>query len=216
MRQQKLDSIEEFKVVLQKQGTTLDTFHRMIERQYIADEYCKVCIFPMVTKIGNDDIRDYYEKHKNEFMQLDRVKWQDIFIAVGQKHPTMDDARQFAQRVGQRWAGGEDIAKLLEFDDGQAASLKGAGVGENKGDIRPVELEKWLFAMKDGEFGPMVELTTGVHVFRLLKRDVAGPMPLDDKLQVMIGNKLKNEVFEQERRSMIRKLREQAIIEMDQ
>ena len=214
MRQQQLDSMEELKIVLQKQGTTMDSFRRMVERQYIADEYTKVCIFPIINKIGNDDIRKFYETHINEFVQLDRVKWQDIFIAVGPKHPTMKDAKEFAQRLGQRWSAGEEIGKLLEFDDGQAASLKGAGVGENKGDIRPLELEPYLFAMRDGEFGPLVELTTGVHVFRLLKRDMAGPMPLDEPLQLKIGNMLKNQAFEQERKSMIRKLRETAVIDM--
>jgi hypothetical protein len=215
MRQQEMATIEEFKQLLQSQGTTLASVRRMLERQFIADEFTKVKVYTKINKIGNENIRDYYQNHINEFMQVDRVKWQDIFIAVGPKHPTVLDARNFAHEVGRRWTGGEDIAKLLQFDDGQGANLKGAGVGEIRGDIRPAELEKYLFAMKEGEFG-FFELTTGVHLFRLIKREQAGPMPFDDKLQVMIGNKLKNEVFDQERRSLIRDLREQAVIEIDQ
>src|SRR5262249_24100521 len=137
-----------------------------------------------------------------------KVKWQNLFIAVGPKHPTLADARCFAEDVVARWRNGEDLDQLLEFDDGTARANKGEGIGETHEDIRPRELEPFLFAMRDGEFGPLVELPTGVHIFRLVKREQGGVMTFDDKVQRMIDNKLRNEVFDRERRYLVRELRE--------
>jgi peptidyl-prolyl cis-trans isomerase SurA len=216
MRQMNITTMEEYKQKLQAQGTTIESVRRMMERDTIAREYLFAKVKPPVEKeVSHDVIYEYYKEHLNEYMQVDRVKWQDIFIAVGPKHPTMADARRFAEQILQRWMTGEDIAKLLEFDDGDSRYRKGEGAGEIKGDIKPRELQPSLFALKDGEFGPPVELTTGVHIYRLLKREFAGVMPFDEKTQSMIGSKLRNEMAEQERQHLIRQLRERAVIEIE-
>jgi parvulin-like peptidyl-prolyl isomerase len=215
MKANGLSTTQELEQVLVKQGTTLQSVRHQMEREFIANEYLKVRIYPLVNRVGHEEIRDYYDQHLNEFQRLDRVKWQDIFVAVGPKHATLALARQFAEQLIERWRAGEDISKLLEFDDGESRFRKGEGVGEIKGSVKPRELEEYLFVMKEGEFGPPVELSTGVHIFRLLKREHAGLMPFDDKVQTMIANKLKNEIVERERRRFVRDLRERAFIEIE-
>jgi peptidyl-prolyl cis-trans isomerase SurA len=216
MRRAEMPNIEQYKQLLIAQGTTLESIRRMLERDVIAGEYLRAKIRPQIEKeICPEVIHEYYKQHLNEFQQVDRVKWQDLFIAVGPKHPTMADARQFADQLQRRWAAGEDIAKLLEFDDGDSRFRKGDGAGEIKGDIKPRELEASLFLLKGGEFGPPMELSTGVHLYRVLKREYAGVMPFDEKTQSLIGNKLKTEMAEQERRHLIRELRERALIEVE-
>jgi hypothetical protein len=170
-------------------------------------------IFPQINKaITPEVIAQYYQDHLNEFQTVDRVQWQDIFVAVGEKHPTMAHARQFAQQIVEQWKQGADINKLLEFDDGSSRSRQGMGVGELKGDIRPCELEAALFTMQKGEIGPLYEMATGIHIFRVVNREIAGPMPFDQKIQLSIGNKLKGEMFELERKCMVRELRDKATI----
>jgi peptidyl-prolyl cis-trans isomerase SurA len=216
MKQANVANIEQYKQILISQGTTLANIRAMLERQVISGEYLRAKIRPQIEKeICPEVIHEYYQQHLNEFQQVDRVKWQDLFIAVGPKHATMADAMQFAVQIQRRWAAGEDIAKLLEFDDGDSRFRKGAGAGEIRGDIKPRELEEYLFALKDGEFGPPKELSTGVHVYRVIKREYAGVMPFDEKTQMMIGNKLKGEMAELERRHLIRELRERALIEIE-
>jgi hypothetical protein len=210
-----IPSVEAFKQGLLARGTTFESLHHLLEREYLAATYIKILIFPKLKKVGPDEIREYYDQHKNEFQTLDRVKWQDIFIGVNDKHPTLPHARQFAQQVVQQWQQGADIQQLLAYDDGTSQSRKGLGVGETKQDIQPQELAPYLFAMREGEIGPLVELSTGVHVFRLLKRENAGIMPFDEKVQQQIANKLKGEMFERERKRILRDLRDNASIEVD-
>jgi hypothetical protein len=206
-------SLEEFKKGLQERGTTEESLRGQFTREFIAGEYLKVIIFPKLKTIGGKEIGDYYHEHLNEFQTLDRVKWQDIFVLVGEKHPTMAHARQFAQQIVELWKQGADISQLIKYDDGEGKFHEGAGIGQVKGEIKPGELEPWLFSMKDGELGPLCELGTGVHIFRLVKREYAGVMEFDEKTQQMIGNKLKSEMYDRERKHLIHNLREQATIE---
>jgi len=68
--------------------------------------------------------------------------------------------------------------------------------------------------MRDGEVGTVIELETGFHVIRLVKRQYAGMTPLDEKTQSQIRNKLKGEVFEREAKRIVDELRHKAQIEI--
>jgi len=48
-----------------------------------------------------------------------------------------------------------------------------------------------LFQMKDGQVGPLIELTNGFHVIKLVHRDHAGQQPFDEKTQTRIREKLR-------------------------
>jgi hypothetical protein len=207
--------IESFKVGLEARGTTLESLRNQFERDFIAGEYLKVLIYPRLRVVNHEAIRDYYDQHLNEYQRVERIKWHDIFIAVGPNHPTMAHARQLAEQLVECWRNGEDISKLTQFDDGEARYRKGEGSGELKGQIMPRELEPYLFAMKEGEIGPLVELSTGIHIFRLIKHEPAGVIPFDEKIQQSITNKLKGDMFERERKGIVRELREKANIFVD-
>jgi parvulin-like peptidyl-prolyl isomerase len=214
---ERLNGISEadYRKLLLAQGQSLDTVRRQQERRFIVGEYIHSRIFGPIQMIGPQDLQDYYETHKNEFQNVDRVEWEDIFIAVGQKHPTLDHARQFGQELVARLQKGEPFANLTQFDDGDSVTRKGQGYGQRRGEIRPAELEPYLFQMKPGKLGPVVELTTGVHVFRLVKRDYAGQTPFNAEVQKKIREKLQNELADQERRRIVRQLEARTVIEVE-
>src|SRR5207302_6757377 len=138
-------------------------------------------------------------------------KWQDLFIAVGPKHTTLADARRFGEELVARLRRGEDFTKLTEFDDGDSRYRNGDGYGQRRGEIKPPELEPHLFRMRDGDIGPVVELTTGIHVFRLVQREQAGQMPFSDTVQATIRGKLKSEIANREYKRILSDLRSKAI-----
>jgi peptidyl-prolyl cis-trans isomerase SurA len=210
LRAMGLNTVEELEQKLAEGGGSLESVKRLWEREFLAGVYARGRLEGPLSRIGHDEIRDYYNTHQNMFLTPDKVKWQNLFIAVGPKHPTLADARRFAEQVMAHWRNGTDIAQLLEFDDGDSQSRKGDGAGELRGDIRPRELEPLLFNLHDGEFGPLYEMPTGIHLYRLVHREIAGVMPLDEKLQTSIGNKLKNEIFDVERKELLRDLRAKA------
>lgn len=189
---------------------------KLLERNLISTEYARNRILPYLqSRVSLEEVREYYEAHKNEFQALDKVKWQDVFIAVGPKHPTLADARKFAEQLIAKCRTADDFTKLVEFDDGDSKFRGGEGLGQRKGEIKPPELEPYLFQMKEGQIGPVVELATGVHVFRLLEREHAGQMPLDEKTQKAIRRKLENQIADREYKRIVRELRSRSVVRVE-
>lgn len=205
---------EEFKQFLVLQGQSLEGMRRQYQRTMIASEYMRFRVSSKIDRIGLAEVREYYDQHPGEFRVEDSVRWQDIFIAAD-KHGGIEGARHFAQGVLARARGGEDFAKLAKaYDEGPSSLSNGEGFGQRRGEIRPTEAEPVLFNLHDGEVGPLVELDTGVHLVRLIKREYAGLMPFDAKTQNFILKKLKNEVGEREWKRLIKELRDRVVVEM--
>src|SRR5262249_39246459 len=164
---------------------------RQEERNFIAQEYIRSRIYPhMQEEVTHALIREVYDRHPEQFRTVDKVQWQDIFLMVGPNHPTMAEARRFAEQVLTGVRGGQKFDGFLRFDAGDRWLFrKGEGNGQRRGEIKPPELERYLFdaGLRDGQIGPVVELSTGVHVFRLLKREHAGQLPFDEKVQKRIS-----------------------------
>jgi parvulin-like peptidyl-prolyl isomerase len=204
---------EELKNFLRTQGLSLAGMERRFERDFIAREYMRSRVYPAVDRIGHEQIVEYYEEHPSEFQTVDSVRWQDIFIDAS-KYGSRDEARRLAETVAARARAGEDFAKLAQYDNGDSSYRNGEGFGRRHGEIKPPEAEALLFRLHDGEIGPVVELSTGFHVVRLVKRDYAGKMPLDDKTQAEIRKRLQNQVGEREIKRLVAELKLKASIQI--
>src|SRR5262249_35894116 len=71
---------------------------RQEERNFIASEYIRSRVYPHMQEVTHAVIREVYDRHPEQFRTVDKVQWQDIFIVVGPNHPTMADARRFAEQ----------------------------------------------------------------------------------------------------------------------
>lgn len=197
-------------------------FRRQLERQFIGMEYIRSQVFPALEKIGYIQIKEYYDAHLNEFQRVDSVKWQHMFLAVNAKRSTLAAAKQAASEIARRVQSvpedkqaAEFEALALRYDDGDSKTRNGMGFGSRKGEIQPVELEKHLFEMNNGQFGPIVEVTTGVHLFRMIERDAGGQMPLNEAVQSQIRNKLRNKIFEREYKRFVSEISIRAVVEYE-
>ncbi|MFM7151506.1 MAG: peptidylprolyl isomerase [Gemmataceae bacterium] len=215
MRANKVSDPDLFKRMLRDQGLPVDLVRRQWIRSFIAMEYLRSRIEPQLNKVGHEQIQDYYEKHPEEFKVDDSIIWQDIFIANA-RHPNPQAARKFAEVLVERIRKGEDFARLAkEFDNGDSSLRENAeGLGRKRGEVFPREAEDLLFRMQEGEIGPLVEIETGYHIIRLMKRTQAGLTPFNDATQKLIRDKLKNQVFQQEMRKLINDLKRLAIIDI--
>src|SRR5262249_6402002 len=152
-----------------------------------------------------------YRTHLNEFQKVDAVEWQDIFIAVSPKLPTAGDAKRFAEQLIAQCRTVEDFNSLSQFDDGDSKFRKGMGMGTRKGEIKPPEGEDILFRLEEGQVGRVVELSTGVHIIRVVKREFAGQIPLNEAVQNQIRNKLRSQLVEREYRRIVRELKDRSV-----
>lgn len=210
----KLKTEAEVKAAMKEQGINYESFRRSFERQFMSQEYIRNRIWPHIEQIGHQQIVEYYEQHAAEFQADDRVDWQDIFVDAG-KYRSREEARQVAQQVAAKAAAGADFAGLAaKYDNGISAYSHGEGLGHKRGEIKPLEVEPFVFQLKEGQVGPVVELSNGYHVVRVVHRDYAGTMPLNEKVQADIKKKLQNEVYDRETKRFLAELKRKASIEI--
>ena len=190
------------------------TLRRQLERQFIGTEYLRSRIFPAINSISHQDVAEEYNSHKNEYMKTASVEWSHVFIGVGAQRPTQAAARQFAEQLLEQVRRGKPLATLSQHDDGDSKTRKGKGFGNRAGEIKPAELEQYLFKMTKDQAG-LLELSTGVHLFQLVSRDEGGLQPLNEALQGQIRGKLRNQIFEREMKRVVRDLKSRAVIEIE-
>jgi len=209
-----LKSDEELKKFLAEHGLSLNGIRKQKEREFIATEYLRSRIMPSVDAITPAQVREYYQQHGEEFTAIDRVEWQDIFIDAS-KHANPEEAKKLAEELANRARAGEDFVALVEkYDNGYSRAIKGAGAGQQRGQIVPPEVEPVVFNLREGEVGPVVEISGGFHVVRVVKREYAGRKPFDEKIQSQIQNQLRNEIAARETKRIISDLRRKATLEI--
>jgi hypothetical protein len=124
---------EDFKVLLERQGISLEGMRRQVERSFIAQEYLRSMILPAIEhQVAHPQILEYYQKHPEQFHVDDSVDWQDIFIDAS-KHTSRAEARYFAQQIADKLRQGQDFIPLSKYDDGDSIYRKGKGYGTKRG-----------------------------------------------------------------------------------
>lgn len=204
---------EELKKGLAQQGMTLFNLKRQIVRGFVANEFARSKIFPIIEGLGHPELRRYYDEHPGEFQNEDRVRWQDIFIDAA-AFPTPDEARRLSEKVAEQARESATMAQLSEqYNMGESKYRKGEGLGQKRGEIKPPELEGYLFQMKERQV-MIVEFQTGYHIIRLEGRDFAGPQPFDKQTQIEIKRKLSNLIADREYKRLLKELRTKATIQI--
>ncbi|MBA4188911.1 MAG: hypothetical protein C0467_13015 [Planctomycetaceae bacterium] len=197
---------EEFLEILRTQGLTLPVIRRQLERQTMADEYVRSVLKDKARTPGLADIRDYYDKHPDEFKTTDRVKWFDIFVSFN-KHPTARAAYDHAMSVFQKASLGADFGALAkQYDDGLSAMQGGLGIGSERGKIQPADVESTVWALKEGEVSELIQTPVGYHIVKVMKREYAGVRPFDAKVQSDVREKLLSKYREGEVQKLVAEL----------
>jgi len=207
-----LKTEQDVKKYLESLGMSFEALRRRNEREFMSTEYIRSRVFTHIENVSHEELVEYYRTHANQFQIADRVDWQDIFIDATH-YRSRAEARQFAEALAARIRAGENFAGLAAQYGGDSIYRNGEGFGHLRGEIRPPEAEPILFQLQSGQVGPVIELSRGFHVIRLVTRQYAGVRPLDAKAQEEVRRTLQNEVLERESKRLIANLKSEAIIE---
>lgn len=111
-----------------------------------------------VSKVTEKDVKEYYDKNKDEFMLNNQVRLSHIVVK------TDDEAKKAYERL----KNGEDFAKVAsEMSVDKATAKVGGDLGSFKKGEMSAELEDIAFRLKRGEISAPVKLKDGVHIFKL-------------------------------------------------
>jgi parvulin-like peptidyl-prolyl isomerase len=208
----KATSDDQFKAMLQAQGLSESGMRRQFERNFMMIEYVRNIVYPVVERIGLQQLRDYYEQHPDEFKTEDSVKWQDIFIESA-RFQSPGAARQYAAQVQALARNGQDFPALAKkYDHGDSHLRNGTGLGEKHGEIGPAQVEPTVWTLRAGEVGPLVDVGFGIHIVKVAERKYAGIKPFDESCQSDIRKKLTGQVADREYKRMVDDLKKRATV----
>lgn len=112
--------------------------------------------------VSDTAVAEYYDAHKKEFLQPERVQVSQILLESEAK------ATDLLNRL--KGAGEEQFRAAARAESKGVEAPKGGLLGEFSAGQLPPELEKAIFVLKNGEISRVVESSYGFHIFRLDRR----------------------------------------------
>jgi parvulin-like peptidyl-prolyl isomerase len=208
---------EQLKAYYESRGQSVDIMRRQFIRRQLALEWVREKTRSYVdAETTREKLLEYYRANPAEFTRPERVVWQHIFVDVD-RYESAAAARQVAETVWQLLRSAKTDAEFNalvdKYADVDSKTRRGSGQGNLKGEIRPKELEPFVFAQATGGQGPVVETSRGFHVFRVTEHTPHEVMTFE-KASTELKRKLENKLIEAEFTRIGKEMRDKAFVEI--
>jgi peptidyl-prolyl cis-trans isomerase SurA len=219
-KEQNLQDDQKFQAALRQEGMTIDDLRRNVERQYLRTRVQQDEIGGKLS-ITEEEARQYYLAHKEEFAEAAAVTLREILIEVptstqkGQSGINVgddDEAAKKATAVRGRISGGEDFATLAAEVSASASKANGGLIGPIPVKDLTEELRKTVEGMKPGEVTQPIRTARGFLILKLETMKEAAAQPFES-VRDLVADRVYDARQEGEMRKMFARLRSRAIIE---
>ena len=214
-----LEDEAKFQAALKQEGYTIDDLRKNVERSFLVTRVQQDEIGSKMS-ITEEEARQYYLAHKEEFSKAATVTLREIFIEVPtstQKGETGvnvgadDEAAKEAEATRARLAKGEDFATL-------AAEVSDSGSKANGGLIGPFpltdlsdSLRQMVQTMKPGDITQPIKTPRG---YQILKLDTLKPASIEpfESVRDLVADRVSDARQEAEIKKFLARVRDQALI----
>jgi peptidyl-prolyl cis-trans isomerase SurA len=210
-KQNNLGTLEDLEKAVESSGLNWDDYKTQIRNGILQQEVIRREVGGRMD-IGSDEVKAYYDAHKQEFNRPEQVALAEIFLSTQGKSPEeTSEIRTKADDLHNRLAKGEDFSAIAKrYSEGSTAQDDGnLGVYE-RGQLSP-QLEDAVFKMEKGQFTDVIQTKTGFEILKVLDHFQAGQQPLD-KVEGEITNILYKQKMEPAMRDYLAQLREESYV----
>jgi peptidyl-prolyl cis-trans isomerase C len=182
----------------------------MIKDNYISIEYLKKEVTNKVV-VSEEDIKAYYESHKDEFKTPEMVRSRHILIKTDPSASVNDKkkAREKADDILKKIKAGEDFAKLAsDSSDDTGSKPKGGELGFFTKGRMVKSFEDAAFSLKPGEVSGIVETQFGYHIIKVEEKKEPGMEPFDTAKE-----KIKQKLLQERAKTKVTEFIEKAMKE---
>ncbi len=179
----KYGSIDDLKKVEGENGVKL--LKKNISRKLLIDKLIDKEIGQHITE---QEIKQYYEQNKNDFMQKAQIRVSHILIPI-LKDASPDEIKKAEKKVMgilKRLKKGGDFSELASENSSCPSKAKGGDLGFfSRGQMVP-EFEKAAFNLKMNETSSVVKTSFGFHVIRKTGEKEAGQKKFEDVKEFIV------------------------------
>lgn len=205
---------EQLERALEEQGLDRATFRDQLRRELETYQVLQHRVRSRV-KVTDDELRNYYQRHPQEFGGEEEVHVRHIFLPLPERASAAEEAKARAEgeRVLRRLRSGEDFARVArEVSKGPSAAEGGELGWLRRGTIQQA-LEEAAFALQDGQISGLVRAGPGLHVVKVEGRRRGGGRGFDD-VKEEIRARLLDEQVASARKQYLDELRRGAVIDV--
>jgi peptidyl-prolyl cis-trans isomerase SurA len=215
-RQAKITDPDKFhEYVRQQAGMSYEDFLAETRNQYLTREVIGQEVARHIS-ITNQEIQNYYDKHKSDFVRDEKVFLSEILISIQGKDPNgLAAAEKKAKQVAAQAAKGERFSDLAR-DNSDAATAKQGGElgGYKKGELLKV-LEDAVWNLPKGAVTQPIRIPTGFEILKVDDHTKAGLAPLAD-VRSEVENILYGPRMQPKVREYLTQLRKTAFLQIKQ
>jgi len=210
-QQNNLPDMEGLEKAVTSSGTSFEDFKNNIRNSMLTQEVIRREVGSTII-IGRDEVRKYYEEHKNEFYRPEQVYLREIFVSTdGKKESEIPELEKKGKGLLERARNGEDFGELAKrYSDGTTAKNGGELGVFQRGQLAK-DIEDLVFKMNKGQVTDVIRTKTGFLILRVEQRFEAGLQPLD-KVEGEVMNRIYSERMEPALRSYLKELREKSYV----
>jgi peptidyl-prolyl cis-trans isomerase SurA len=211
-KQNNLATMEDLQKAVESSGISWDDYNAQMKNKLLRDQVIRQEVAGHMD-IGPEEVKQFYEAHKQDFDVPEQVVLAEIFLSTEGKTPeeiaaVRNKAEDLHDRVAKK---GQDFTQLAEkYSEGQTAK-DGGSIGTFKRGVLAKELDDAVFALNKGQITDVVQVKTGFEILKVVDHYQAGLQPLG-KVQDQIQNKLYMEKMEPALRDYLAQLREQSYV----
>ena len=204
---------ENFKKALEAQNISEDDFRKELEKgarvNKLVEQACTG-----VEEPTEQDVTDFYEAHKSEYVTEPKVLCQHILVKVEDNSTSDEKSAAFEKilAIKERIAAGGNFAEEAEKNSDCPSGREGGSLGWFGPGMMVPEFDKVAFEMKKGEVSGVVTTQFGYHIIYKADEQPGGQQTLVD-VHDQIKDLLRHEARGKAVDAFVAELRDKAEIE---
>ena len=207
-------SMQEFEARLAKSGMTFEQYKEKTKEQLLKQRILKYEVNFKVS-VSDDEIGEYYRKHRNEYEGKDAVRIKQILLPFPkdsdgrQKEGLWEDAEQIHNSL---MAGGTFDSVAAKFSQNPRVQAMGDMGFLEKGAMVP-EVDQVAFSLKVNEISPVIESSLGYHIIQITDKRGEGLKTIES-VRNEIKLKIEEEKMEKKFEEWVEGLKKKSLIEI--
>ena len=219
-KEQNLTDDAKFQAALKQEGMTIEELRKNVEKQFLVGQVQRDEVGSKLS-LTEEEARQYYLSHKQEFVEPATVTLREILIEVptttqaGQSAISVakqDEAEARAAALRTRLLAGEDFAKVAAEASASPSKANGGLIGPiNLAEVS-VSLQELIGKMKPGDITQPIRTNKGVQILKLETIKPAAVQPFES-VRDLVADKVHSARQQVEVRKFLARVRGQALIE---
>ncbi|WP_235934782.1 peptidylprolyl isomerase [Candidatus Laterigemmans baculatus] len=179
LEESKLNSIQELDAKLRESGSSLKTLEHEYQDKMLGAVYIQKLV-PRDPAVTLNELRAYYEKHREEFSHPARARWEQLTVLFS-RFPNKQEADRAISDMGREAYFGGNMQKVAkERSQEPLAASGGLHDWTRQGSLASKVLDEQIFSLPLNRMSPRIEDADGYHIIRVLDREEAGVTPLGE------------------------------------